>query len=168
TANAHSRGGYRIDDELLLTARYRSPAVIADRDNDDAVTTLDPEGYHPSCQPGQRLPHVRLSGGSAGGTSSLDLLGSGFTLLTTTDDPAWRRQAAKAQQAGQPVTDQAINTGTQRGTKPGSWARLVGSGGEPIAVLVRPDGHIAWCGTGPVVDLKPILRRIFSAKFAPR
>ncbi|MER5640756.1 FAD-dependent monooxygenase [Kitasatospora sp. NPDC002227] len=72
TANAAQRSGYRIDDELLLTADYHSP------------TPLDLTGYHPSGRPGTRLPHLPLTPGA----STLDLVGPDFTLFTPTAVPA--------------------------------------------------------------------------------
>ncbi|KJS53616.1 hypothetical protein VM98_24180 [Streptomyces rubellomurinus subsp. indigoferus] len=166
TANARNRAGYRIDDELLLTAVYRSTAVLpstaAPRSPGTAPepTGLRPDGYRPGACPGERLPHVRLTGGPARVTSTLDLLGPGFTLLTATDSPAWRRQADATRQAGIPVTYRALDTGRQREATPGQWERLVGMA---AAVLVRPDGHVAWHGTDPATDLRAVLRSVLSS-----
>ncbi|MFD5467772.1 FAD-dependent monooxygenase [Kitasatospora sp. NPDC127059] len=162
TANAQSRAGYRIDDELLLTATYQSTAVIPDPDSAPKQTGLSPDGYRPGCHPGQRAPHVRLTGGDVGATSTLDLVGPGFTLLTATDNPAWRRRAETVQQTGIPLVFQAVSTvGSREAT--GLWERLVGTGGAPGAVLVRPDGHVAWRGTDPEVDLQAVLQRILTS-----
>ncbi|MFJ9775725.1 FAD-dependent monooxygenase [Kitasatospora sp. NPDC101157] len=167
SANARSRAGYRIDDELLLTATYQSTAVIPDPDTAPMQTGLSPDGYRPGCHPGQRAPHVRLTGGDAGVTSTLDLVGPGFTLLTATDAPAWRRRAETAQQTGIPLAFQAVSTVGAGDATPGLWERLVGTGtgtgGAPGAVLVRPDGHVAWRGTDPAVDLQAVLRRVLSS-----
>ncbi|MBD0746717.1 FAD-dependent monooxygenase [Streptomyces sp. CBMA152] len=162
TANAQNRAGYRIDDELLLTAAYRSTAVIADPDTAPTHTVLTPDGYRPRCHPGQRAPHVRLTGGDTGARSTLDLIGPGFTLLTATDSPTWQRQAETAQQMGIPLTFQAINTAGQWEAAAGQWERRVGTGGAAAAVLVRPDGHVAWRGTDSTVDFQEILRRVLS------
>ncbi|MER7673634.1 FAD-dependent monooxygenase [Kitasatospora sp. NPDC096128] len=162
-ANAQNRAGYRIDDELLLTATYQSTAILPDPDTAPIQTGLSPDGYRPGCHPGQRLPHVRLTGGDAGVTSTLDLVGPGFTLLTATYDPAWRGQAETVQQTGIPLAFQAVNTAGRREASPGLWGRLVGIGGAPGAVLVRPDGHVAWRGTDPAVDLQAVLRRVLSS-----
>ncbi|MCC9311847.1 FAD-dependent monooxygenase [Kitasatospora sp. RB6PN24] len=69
TANARARAGYRIDDELLLTATYDSTAVAPDPGPAPEVTALDLGGYHPGSHPGARMPHAPLTGGSAGVTS---------------------------------------------------------------------------------------------------
>jgi putative polyketide hydroxylase len=58
--NARARGGYRIDDELLLTTTYRSTAVITRPDCSNRPP-LDPSG-HQGGSPGDRAPHLRLVG----------------------------------------------------------------------------------------------------------
>ncbi|MER5983556.1 FAD-dependent monooxygenase [Streptomyces sp. NPDC001787] len=165
TDNARHRTAYRIDDELLLTADYRSTAVLAGPDADAAgPSTLDPTGYHPGCAPGRRAPHVRLTGGEPGTASTLDLIGPGFTLLTTADSPAWRQQAETAARAGIPVVARALVTGTRQEADPGRWDRLCGTPEPRAAVLVRPDGHIAWCASDPGdTPLLPVLRSLLSA-----
>ncbi|MFF2745390.1 FAD-dependent monooxygenase [Kitasatospora sp. NPDC058048] len=157
-ANSRARAGYRIDDELLLTAAYRSTAVLTDP-ADPALPPLDPglSGLeHPDGTPGTRLPHLRLAG-PPGAASTLDLVGPGFTLLTATGDTAWRRQAATAAAAGLPVTVHALPAPDRSGA-----AGLPPTG----AVLVRPDGHIAWrARQAPAEDgrLLTVLRRVLSA-----
>ncbi|AUG76409.1 hypothetical protein CFP65_1517 [Kitasatospora sp. MMS16-BH015] len=137
TANAANRAGYRIDDELLLTPVYRSAAVLPAEAPDsaaeapggtEAATTLDPTGYRPACRPGARLPHLPL----ADGASTLDLVGPGFTLI------APGAVAAPGVRAVDPADWPAAARAR--------WRRLPG-GRE--AVLVRPDGHLAWCGAAP-------------------
>ncbi|WP_163569349.1 FAD-dependent monooxygenase [Fodinicola feengrottensis] len=70
--NARARGGYQIDDQLLLSAVYGSFAAGC-----DDPTGLDAAGYRPCALPGRRLPHMEL----ADGRSTLDLVGPGFALL---------------------------------------------------------------------------------------
>ncbi|MQS16178.1 hypothetical protein F7Q99_29100 [Streptomyces kaniharaensis] len=151
--------------ELLLTAAYRSTAVLADPDPDPGTDTLprpalDPEGEHPGGRPGCRVPHLRPAG-TSGVTSTLDLLGPGFTLLTTgadPTDPAWQRQVETAEAAGLPVV--------LRSPTGEDWSDLFGL--PPTgAVLARPDGHIAWQAPQPPADdaqLLDALRRILSAR----
>ncbi|GAB7185458.1 hypothetical protein ATKI12_5289 [Kitasatospora sp. Ki12] len=163
-ANSRARSGYRIDDELLLTAAYRSTAVLDDPDapHAPALPPLDPDRKHPGGAPGTRLPHLRLSG-PAGPASTLDLVGPGFTLLAPTGEAAkaeetdeagqafWQRQADTAAAAGLPVTVRPLPT---------EFAPWSG------ALLVRPDGHIAWRAPHPPAGrdtlLLTVLRRILS------
>ncbi|MFE3256304.1 FAD-dependent monooxygenase [Nocardia sp. NPDC059229] len=70
--NAGNRSSYRIDDELLLGTAYR-----------DTGTTLTTDGYAPSANVGERLPHAWL----ADGRSTLDLVGPGHILLTGSQLP---------------------------------------------------------------------------------
>lgn len=164
TDNARNRTGYRIDDELLLTADYRSTAVVTGTGTDGRAA-LDPTGLHPECAPGRRAPHVRLVGGPPGVTSTLDLVGPGFTLLTRTDSPDWRQEAdAVRAVTGIPVAARALDDGARREAVPGQWAGLRGTAEADGAVLVRPDGHVAWVAPGSSrTALATTLRRILSA-----
>ncbi|MFD4859044.1 FAD-dependent monooxygenase [Streptomyces atratus] len=165
TANATNRAGYRIDDELLLTATYRSAAVIPDPEHARHPSTLDTSGYRPGCRPGERVPHIRLTAGPADVTSTLDLVGPGFTLLTPDDDPQWQVQADAVRQAGIPLILRAVRTAAQREAEPGQWARLIGADHADDALLVRPDGHIAWRGTCPtgLSAFPALVRRVLAA-----
>ncbi|MFE3190251.1 FAD-dependent monooxygenase [Nocardia sp. NPDC059240] len=83
TANSRNRAGYRIDDELLLGTAYR-----------DSGTLLATDGYVPSGEPGDRLPHAWLPDGR----STLDLVGldpggSGYVLLTGSELPQGLRDS---------------------------------------------------------------------------
>ncbi|MER8120471.1 FAD-dependent monooxygenase [Streptomyces sp. NPDC094031] len=165
TANAANRTGYRIDDALLLTAAYRSAAVLPHPQDPDRPGALDPAGHHPACSPGRRLPHVRLTGGPADVTSTLDLVGPGLTLLTADADPRWQPQAEAVRRAGIPLALRSVRTAARRETVPGQWARLLGADRADTALLVRPDGHIAWRGTFPTDPrtLPALVRRVLAA-----
>ncbi|WP_161500965.1 FAD-dependent monooxygenase [Embleya scabrispora] len=157
--NARSRTGYRIDDELLLTAAYRSTAVAPDPDL-PAPPPLDVTGYHPSGAPGHRAPHVRLVGPPEV-ASTLDLVGPDFTLITAADTPAWHRQADAAAAVGIPVTVHPLDGVRLREEHPGAFRRLYGLPASGAA-LVRPDGHIAWRAAAPPAnpELREVLRRV--------
>ncbi|MGC0419836.1 FAD-dependent monooxygenase [Embleya sp. AB8] len=163
--NARTRGGYRIDDELLLTAAYRSSAVIPDPDVPDAATrpVLDVTGYHPGGAPGQRAAHTRLVG-PPGISSTLDLVGPDFALITAADSAAWQEQAQAATAAGFPVTVHRLDGDRPAEELPGSFHRLSALPASG-AVLVRPDGHIAWRAASPAggPELDHVLRRVLSA-----
>jgi hypothetical protein len=123
---------------------------------------LDPSDDHQSSDPGDRAPHERLVG-TAGISSTLDLIGPDFTLITQTTNPLWQQQAATAVAAGIPVTVRALNTGPQREAQPSAWntrCAIPTTG----AVLIRPDGHIAWTAPGPPTnaELLSALRWILS------
>ena len=132
---------------LIFGARYRSPAVV------DDGTPL-PEGdlvqtYTPGAAPGSRAPHVMVRCGGRS-VSTLDLLGRGFVLLTAPQGAAWRAAAAG-------VTSPSIACEVIEGESVGEgeggpdWLALYGLEAEG-AVLVRPDGHVAWRARGAVAD----------------
>ena len=121
--------------QLDMGYQYRSAVITGDGSPDP-----DPPGscYQPSAVPGCRAPHRWLDSG----TSTIDLFRRNFVLLTAEPGAPWRAAAAAASRSlGIPVDSHVI---TSRG-----WPDTYGiaPGG---AVLVRPDGHVAWrCGTPP-------------------
>ncbi|MFJ3651634.1 FAD-dependent monooxygenase [Streptomyces murinus] len=166
TANAANRTGYRIDDELLLTAAYRSAAVVPGPQDADRPGVLDPAGCRPGCRPGERVPHVRLTtAGASDVTSTLDLTGPGLTLLTADEDPRWQPHAEAVRRAGIPLALRAVRTASRREAEPGQWAYLLGAEHADTALLVRPDGHIAWRGVRPAdpATLPALVRRVLAA-----
>ncbi|MEE1769374.1 hypothetical protein PUR34_14760 [Streptomyces sp. JV185] len=121
-------------------------------------------GYHPNGAPGHRAPHTRIRG-PPGVTSTLDLIGPGFTLITAADTPAWQQQAdAAAAAACIPVTVHRLDGGRLSQERPGTFHRLCALPATG-AVLARPDGHIAWRAASPSAgpDLLHALRRILTA-----
>ncbi|MEE6177234.1 FAD-dependent monooxygenase [Mycobacterium sp. 050134] len=137
TDNARARGGYRFDDELLLSATYVSTAVITA--DTGAGSHLNPDGYTPGAHPGQRLPHIWLPG-SAQAQSTLDLIGIGFVLLHgPTAAQHWQHETSQAARHGLPINDHPLPAQQQWH----AFARLCALT-ETGALLVRPDGHIAW------------------------
>lgn len=120
-------------DGLVLGASYESSAVIPD--GSSPPTALDPLGdYVPTARPGHRAPHLWLD--DAHDLSTLDLFGHGFVLLTTRAGTAWHPVAEGA--SGIPFQVHEIDHP--------EWPDLYGVG--PLgAVLVRPDGYVAFRAT---------------------
>jgi hypothetical protein len=99
-------------------------------------------GWRPTGRPGARLPHLWLERDGER-VSTLDLLGPGMTVLTGPDGGRWRQAADEvASELGVKVTVRIV--GDARLCDPtGGFSTLYGL--EPDgAVVVRPDGHIAW------------------------
>ncbi|MFJ6410424.1 FAD-dependent monooxygenase [Streptomyces hydrogenans] len=105
-------------------------------------------------RPGTRAPHLPVDRDGAEG-STLDLYGDGFALLVGTGLAGDRwADALETAAARLGVTARsrrlgaAAETGAEVVTREGSWAEAhgVGAGG---AVLVRPDGFVAWRAEGP-------------------
>ena len=106
-----------------------SGAFLPDGDSFDGPFE-DPS--HPTARPGARAPHAVL----ADGTSTRDLFGRGFVLLTGRRDSEWRRAAdGLLPRVGAHSLDDAAR----------DRYRLPAGG----AALVRPDGIIAWRSTDP-------------------
>ena len=69
----------------------------------------------------------------------LDVLGDGFTFLTATEESSWHDAAlAVAAEHGVPLKVVVIPRRVRA-----AWMGLYGVGRDG-AVLVRPDGHVAW------------------------
>ncbi len=121
-------------------AAYRSPAVIPDGTQPPAVADRYSD-YTPSAVPGCRAPHIWL-GLPGAELSTLDLIGAGFTLLAAPGAAALCEQASAASLAlGIPVDIRRIGAAGLKDS--GGFAAAYGLDDDG-AVLVRPDGHIAW------------------------
>src|SRR5262245_9421644 len=127
-------------------AVYQSSDVVADGTKPPDVADSYSD-YVPSATPGARAPHVWL-GHSDARLSTLDLFGSAFTLLAGPAGAAWCAAAASvARELGIPIDCYRIGGPGLR--DPGGFTAAYGLC-EDGAVLVRPDGHVAWRGvTGP-------------------
>jgi hypothetical protein len=106
--------------------------------------------YVPSATPGARAPHVWL-GDFEERLSTLDLFGSAFTLLAAYRGGPWFTAAAKVEaELGVPIDCYDIGGPGLRDR--GGFTAAYGLG-EEGAVLVRPDGHVAWrSAAGPTTD----------------
>jgi 2-polyprenyl-6-methoxyphenol hydroxylase-like FAD-dependent oxidoreductase len=127
-----------VDDwSMEIGHHYRSGAILNEPD-DTALVYADP--FKSRGLPGTRAPHFIIERDECR-KSSLDLYGSGFVLLCGPDGDAWLNAA---QQLASPVlTVHQIDV-------PGSWrdpakvfAKTYGVSSAG-AVLVRPDGFVAW------------------------
>ena len=100
---------------------------------DDGALWEDPATS--SGRPGFRAPHLEHA--HAGGTSTIDFVRRGFVLLAGPDGQAWCDAARTAgAELGLPVESHCM-------TDAPGFAELYGTGAEG-AVLLRPDGFIAW------------------------
>ncbi len=124
-------------------AAYESPAVIADGTKPPAVEDAYSD-YLQSATPGCRAPHVWLGRRDAR-FSTLDLFGPGLTLLAAAGGSAWRDAAASVARELDTRIDCYI-IGDAGLTDDGAFARAY-EAGNTGAVLVRPDGHVAWRST---------------------
>lgn len=137
------------DASIELGTIYRSDAILAAPDDDSDTAVEDPR--QPSGRPGVRAPHIPVDGDGAGG-SVHDLFGGGFVLLTGRDGGDWGRAAAEVGAAlGVPLDARQV----------GADAFPVAYGVDPGgAVVVRPDGVVAWRTTGPGDDPRAEIERV--------
>ncbi|MDQ2942849.1 MAG: FAD-dependent monooxygenase, partial [Candidatus Dormibacteraeota bacterium] len=143
TGNDDPRSGLDVD----LGFTYASSAIVPDGSNPSHSVSGD---YEPVARPGSRAPHVWLRGGRPQ-TSMLDLFGTHFTLLAGPRGGSWRVAAGEvANQVRIPMLDQTV-----------AWPSVYGIE-ESGAVLIRPDGHVAWRQPATIPNPAMELRRILS------
>jgi 2-polyprenyl-6-methoxyphenol hydroxylase-like FAD-dependent oxidoreductase len=118
-----------------LGVTYRSPAIVDDGRGDAG-------GDMPAARPGARAPHawVRYRGERR---SMIELFDGRCTLLVGRRATGWRRAASRVSpvSAGPPIT--VLTVGRDLPDPRGIVAERYGIGAAG-AVLIRPDGHVAW------------------------
>ena len=124
--------------------RYRSAAILQDCEDDGAFSE-DP--MRPSGRPGTRAAHLVLEMGGRL-VSTLDLIGEGFVLLVANKADAFEA-------AGRELAERLPLRVYRIGREFIELDRRFGENfgvGEQGAVLLRPDGFIAWRSTGAAPD----------------
>ncbi|MFF8100378.1 FAD-dependent oxidoreductase [Streptomyces sp. NPDC016640] len=140
---------------VALCYRYPRGAVLGT----DPAAPIIPEGVMLTGEPGSRAPHLWLD---RAGTriSTLDLYERSLVLLSS-ESGVWHEAAAGvAAQLSVPLDAYRIGDGPRADLTPedgADWALAhgVGPGG---AVLVRPDGFVAWRSDAPPADPAETLR----------
>ncbi|MEM9012476.1 MAG: FAD-dependent monooxygenase [Pseudomonadota bacterium] len=128
-----------------MNQRYVSDAVRMALGDADPGFERDGELYHQfSSAPGAKLPHAWLERATHR-VSTLDLVGQGaFTVLTGLGGEAWVDAAsAWSAASGVPVRSHLIGPGRDYRDMLGDWSGRSGIA-EDGALLVRPDGYVAW------------------------
>ncbi|MFE5093154.1 FAD-dependent monooxygenase [Streptomyces sp. NPDC056638] len=116
---------------------------------------LSATDYTPTAVPGARLPHAWVERDEER-VSTHDLLMPGFTLITGPGGAAWADAFAET---GEGVAKQTVVIGRDVTSPDGYCPKLLRIG-EDGALLVRPDGHIAWHsaeGSSPASALAALL-----------
>jgi hypothetical protein len=140
------------DFNIELGYLYHSPAIVAE-DDDEAVHASPLETFG---RPGSRAPHLWIEKDGRR-VSTLDLFGPGFTLLASTEGAALsKRKAAEALRSKPTHSDRKFAM-----LKIFAAAYGITSMG---AVIVRPDGFVAWRAksseTKPRETLRGVLQRL--------
>ena len=148
---------------------YQSGALIAEEGATDRAPAAEPPvtEYRPSAEPGARFPHVGLTAT----TSSHDLIDyADFALLTGSDSEAWRQAAERlGETTGMPLRvvplDQLPGNSESR-HDPEALQTLedLCDLGPDGALLLRPDGHVAWrvreCPADPSAELASVFETL--------
>jgi hypothetical protein len=125
--------------------------------------------YLPCARPGHRAPHVWLVRDGRR-CSTLDLFGSGFTILAGAHGAHWVSAArALSEQLGVRIDAHRIGAPAEWQETAGEFGRLFGVD-DTGAVLVRPDGHVAFRQMRPAAGadqkLATALRQILARAHA--
>jgi putative polyketide hydroxylase len=129
---------------MIAGYKYRSTAVVTDEPaatDPDVVQLVDGEELHG--EPGTRVPHawVQRNGDRM---STLDLLGTGFTLFTGSAGAAWVRAAHRVSASlGVSIDVHTIGADAEIADIDGRWAGLTRLPPD-AALLVRPDDFVGW------------------------
>jgi putative polyketide hydroxylase len=147
------------DFNIELGYLYHSPAIIGE--DDDMAVHADPR--ETLGRPGSRAPHLWIEKDGKR-VSTLDLFGGGFTLLAAPEGGAWSAAArAVAEDTGLSVD--AFTFGQELRDPENVFAAAYGITATG-AVLIRPDGFVAWraksSGSKPQDTLKGVLARLLA------
>ncbi|MFJ6748838.1 FAD-dependent oxidoreductase [Streptomyces sp. NPDC091266] len=154
-------GGGRQSGVLTVALGYCYPeGAVVDADPELPVV---PERMRLTGEPGTRAPHMWLHRAGVR-LSTLDLYERSFVLLTDAEGAVWQPAAERAAERWNvPLEAYRVGTRPDDDLAPadgaGDWAEIHGTnpGG---AVLVRPDGFVAWRAEGPVADPEAALHEV--------
>jgi hypothetical protein len=132
---------------LVFGAMYASPVIVPDGTAPPPVANSVTD-YFPNARPGSRAPHLWLERDGQR-HSSLDLFGRDMVLLTGRAGQGWC-EVARHLAAALRAPRQAYRVGAEGDWQDPErvWSSAFGVD-EDGAVLVRPDGYVAWrCPSG--------------------
>lgn len=141
--------------------RYTSSAVVPDPAAGDEVLAGDSDLHaRPTTRPGAKLRHAWLVGRDGKRISTLDVVGRGkFTLLTGISGTAWKQAASDLELPWL----RTVVVGEPGASDPYMYWATVREVAEAGAILVRPDGVVAWRHMAPVRDAAEALILLRSA-----
>jgi putative polyketide hydroxylase len=149
---------------LIGGYRYRSPAILTeDASQPRPGVTAEPELFHEpealTGQPGTRVPHLWLERRGQR-ISTLDLLDGRFVLLAGPAGAPWR-EAASVASFGVALAAYRVGAASDLIDLEHSWQRKIGVSDEG-AVLVRPDGFVAWRTSAPSSEPESLLKQVLA------
>ena len=161
-SNVLPRREFLNEQGLIFGACYQSTAVVPDGTPPVAVDDPVTE-YVPSARPGSRAPHVHLKRGDEQ-ISTIDLFGPHFVLLAGRDGDPWRRAAQGLGTSWPPLIAFTVGKDGDLSDPDGDWHDAYGVDPDG-AVLVRPDGHVAWRSRSGASNPLEVLRGAFDGLF---
>jgi 2-polyprenyl-6-methoxyphenol hydroxylase-like FAD-dependent oxidoreductase len=161
-SNVLPRREFLNEQGLIFGACYQSMAIVPD--GSPLVTVDDPvTEYVPSARPGSRAPHVRLKRGSEQ-ISTIDLFGPHFVLLAGRDGNRWRQAALGLGTSWPSLMVFTVGDDADLSDPDGNWHDAYGVDADG-AVLIRPDGHVAWRSRSGVSNPLQVLRTTLDCLF---
>jgi putative polyketide hydroxylase len=150
--------------DVVLGYRYPRGAVLGGAPGQEVV----PDTMRLTGEPGSRAPHMWLRRGNQR-LSTLDLYERSMVLLSDARSAAGWHSAARriAQDEGVPLDSYRIGADVMYDTLDGEdgavpdWARTHGTTADG-AILVRPDGFVAWRSADAAPDPEATLRKVLS------
>lgn len=119
---------------------YSSPILVDDQS--PAIPSTVSE-YLPNARPGSRAPHLWLRAPDGEQLSTIDLFYEGFVVLAGSDGSSWATAAAQvADELGVRIDAHVVGVELDL-VAPDSLGQLYGIASDG-AVLVRPDGYVAY------------------------
>ncbi len=131
---------------------YASDVIVPDG-LERPVTSIS--NYVPSASPGCRAPHLWVANGSK--RPLMWEFETAFVLLTSTGGEAWRR-AARTFAGTYKLRSLGVGEGLDLAPVDASFEELYGIGSDG-AVLVRPDGHVAFRAPAGVANPEAVLEQ---------
>jgi len=145
----------------IVGYRYRSQAIVAEDASpaEQEIALLDREEL--TGQPGTRVPHLWLGRGGQR-ISTLDLLDGNFVLLVGPDGTLWQKAATEvAGSLGIKLSAYRVGSDGDLLDLENGWQAKMGVSAEG-AVLVRPDGFVAWHTSGGAPSPEASLKQVIS------
>ena len=144
--------GYRYHSEAIVSA---DTPTLAQEDI-DLLDPLELKGL-----PGTRIPHLWLER-QGQRISTLDLLDGRFVLFAGPHGAAWCEAArALARRGASDLAAYGLGPGADLPDVENAWETKMGVSSEG-AVLVRPDGFVAWRAHTRASDAESVLEQAFS------
>ena len=144
-----------------MNQRYASSAILPEPGGHEERWARDPEVYlQATTRPGAKIPHAWLVDDRGGRISTLDVTGKGmFSLVTGLAGQAWVEAVRRLDLAYL----RAVAIGERSTADPYfAWARIREID-EAGALLVRPDGFVAWRQASAVWDVGEALAQLQDA-----